>query len=112
MPSRFGKRSLELFEEMGFIGAVIILLLFAALVWRGFYIGFHAPDKFGGLLAIGLSAQIGLQVLLNIAVITNLIPNTGISLPFFSYGGSSMCMLLAQMGIILNISGHINREKI
>lgn len=99
-------------EEMGFIGAVIILLLFAALVWRGFYIGFHAPDKFGGLLAIGLSAQIGLQVLLNIAVITNLIPNTGISLPFFSYGGSSMCMLLAQMGIILNISGHINREKI
>lgn len=91
-------------EELGFIGAVVILLLFAALVWRGMIISIRAKDKFGVLLGIGLTAQVGLQVLLNIAVVTNTMPNTGISLPFFSYGGTSLLMLLAQMGIVLSIS--------
>ncbi|MBR2579112.1 MAG: FtsW/RodA/SpoVE family cell cycle protein, partial [Clostridia bacterium] len=77
-------------EELGFIGAVVILLLFALLVWRGMIISLRAKDKFGSLLGIGLTAQVGLQVLLNIAVVTNTIPNTGISLPFFSYGGTSL----------------------
>lgn len=91
-------------EELGFIGAVLIIVLFAALVWRGFVIGMRAPDKFGSLLAIGLIAQIGIQVAFNLAVVTNSFPNTGISLPFFSYGGSSLIMLLAQMGVLLSIS--------
>lgn len=91
-------------EELGFIGAALIILLFALLVWRGFIIGMKAPDKFGSMLAIGLTAQIGLQVVLNLAVVTNSMPNTGISLPFFSYGGSSLVMLLMQMGVVLSIS--------
>ncbi|MCL2488344.1 MAG: putative lipid II flippase FtsW [Oscillospiraceae bacterium] len=91
-------------EEMGFIGAVIVIILFALLVWRGFLIGMRAPDKFGSMLAIGLTVQIGLQALMNLAVVTNTIPNTGISLPFFSYGGTSLVMLLAQMGVVLSIS--------
>ncbi|MDO4199494.1 MAG: putative peptidoglycan glycosyltransferase FtsW [Clostridia bacterium] len=99
-------------EELGFIGAVIILLLFALLVWRGMIISIRAKDKFGSLLGIGLTAQVGLQVLLNIAVVTNTIPNTGISLPFFSYGGTSLMMLLAQMGIVLAISRSSRIEKI
>lgn len=91
-------------EELGFVGAALIILLFALLVWRGFIIGMKAPDKFGSMLAIGLTAQIGLQVVLNLAVVTNSMPNTGISLPFFSYGGSSLVMLLMQMGVVLSIS--------
>lgn len=99
-------------EELGFVGAVIILLIFALLVWRGIHLSVNAKDKFGALLGIGLSAQIGLQVVLNIMVITDWMPNTGISLPFFSYGGSSLIMLLAQMGIILSISRTSNIEKV
>ncbi len=91
-------------EELGFIGAVLIMILFAALVWRGIVIGLRAPDKFGSMLAIGLTAQVGLQVVFNLAVVTNSFPNTGISLPFFSYGGSSLIMLLSQMGIVLAVS--------
>ncbi|MDR1627902.1 MAG: putative lipid II flippase FtsW [Oscillospiraceae bacterium] len=91
-------------EELGFVGAVIILILFAVLICRGIVISIKAKDKFGCLLGIGLTAQVGLQVVLNIAVVTNTIPNTGISLPFFSYGGTSLLMLLAQMGIVLSIS--------
>lgn len=98
-------------EELGFIGAIIILLLFAMLIWRGMIISMKAKDKFGSLLGIGLIAQVGLQVILNIAVVTNTIPNTGISLPFFSYGGTSLLMLLAQMGIILSISRTATLEK-
>lgn len=98
-------------EELGFIGAVIILILFAMLVWRGITISMHAKDKFGVLLGVGLTAQVGLQVILNIAVVTNTIPNTGISLPFFSYGGTSLLMLLAQMGVVLSISRTANIEK-
>lgn len=99
-------------EELGFIGALIILLLFAMLIWRGIVLSMKAKDKFGALLGIGLTAQVGLQVVLNIAVVTNTIPNTGISLPFFSYGGTSLVMLLAQMGVVLSISRTSNLEKI
>ncbi len=98
-------------EELGFIGAVIIILLFIALVWRGFTIAMHTPDKFGFMLAIGLTVQIALQVAINIMVVTNLMPNTGISLPFFSYGGSSLVMLLAQMGILLSVSRQSPMKK-
>jgi cell division protein FtsW len=98
-------------EELGFIGALIILLLFAMLIWRGIVVSMRARDKFGALLGIGLTAQVGLQVILNIFVVTNTIPNTGISLPFFSYGGTALVMLLAQMGIVLSISRTANLEK-
>ncbi len=98
-------------EELGFVGALIILLIFALLVWRGIVLSLRVPDRFGKLLGVGLSAQIGLQVVLNILVITDWLPNTGISLPFFSYGGSSMLMLLFQMGIVLSISRSSNIEK-
>ncbi len=98
-------------EELGFIGAVLIIILFALLIWRGFVIAMHASDKFGAVLATGLTAQIGLQVLLNIAVVTNSFPNTGISLPFFSYGGTSLVMLLAQMGLVLAVSRQSSLSK-
>ena len=98
-------------EEIGFIGALIILLIFALLVWRGINLSLRSKDRFGKLLGIGLSAQIGIQVVLNILVITDWLPNTGISLPFFSYGGSSLIMLLAQMGLVLSISRTANIEK-
>ncbi len=98
-------------EELGFVGAITVILLFAMLVFRGLYIASKAPDKFGMLVAIGLTVQVGVQAFLNIAVVSNFIPNTGISLPFFSYGGTSLVMLLAQMGIVLNISRHSVIEK-
>jgi cell division protein FtsW len=98
-------------EELGFIGALIIIILFAMLIWRGITISLKAKDKFGMLLGIGLVVQIGLQVILNIAVVTNTIPNTGISLPFFSYGGTSLVILLAEMGIVLSISRTSTIEK-
>ncbi|MCQ2488498.1 MAG: putative lipid II flippase FtsW [Clostridia bacterium] len=98
-------------EELGVIGAAIIMLLFVLLVWRGFYIGLHTRDKFAGLLAMGLSTQVGLQAALNIAVVTDVLPNTGISLPFFSYGGTSLMMLLGEMGLILGVSRYANIKK-
>ncbi len=91
-------------EELGLIGAMIIIALFCLLVWRGFIIAMRAEDKFGSLLAIGLTCQVGLQALLNILVVTNTIPNTGISLPFFSYGGTSLLILLFEMGVVLSVS--------
>ncbi|MDD3229072.1 MAG: FtsW/RodA/SpoVE family cell cycle protein, partial [Oscillospiraceae bacterium] len=98
-------------EELGFIGALVIIILFALLIWRGVMIALRAKDRFGMLLGVGLIMQVGIQVVLNIAVVTNTIPNTGVSLPFFSYGGTSMVMLLAQMGIILSISRTSSIEK-
>lgn len=98
-------------EELGLVGAIVILIIFAALVYRGVKIALKAPDRFGKLLGIGLISQIGIQVILNIFVITDWLPNTGISLPFFSYGGSSLVVLMAQMGVILSISRHSNIEK-
>ncbi len=91
-------------EELGFFGGFVILLLFVLLIARGFYIAVKARDKFGMLMAIGISVQIGMQALLNIAVVTNAVPNTGISLPFFSYGGTALIMQLLQVGVLLNIS--------
>ncbi len=91
-------------EELGFIGALCALFLFALLVWRGFIIGLENDKTYSRLLAIGISIKIAIQTLLNVAVVTNTIPNTGISLPFFSYGGSSLIMIFAEMGIILSIS--------
>ena len=99
-------------EELGLIGAAIILLIFALLVWRGITLSLRAKDRFGKLLGIGLTSQIGVQVVFNILVITDWLPNTGISLPFFSYGGSSLIMLLAQMGIVLSVSRTANIEKL
>lgn len=99
-------------EELGLVGAIVIILLFALLVWRGFTIAMRCPDKFGSLLAIGLTFQVGLQAMLNIWVVTNTIPNTGISLPFFSYGGSSLVILLAEMGIVLSVSRSADIEKV
>lgn len=98
-------------EELGFIGAAIIILLFLLFVYRGFSIAAKAPDKFGMLVAVGLTVQIGIQAMLNIAVVSNTIPNTGISLPFFSYGGSALFMQLCEMGVLLNISRHGNLIK-
>ncbi len=98
-------------EELGLIGAVVILIIFALLVWRGVIISLRARDRFGKLLGIGLVTHIGLQVILNILVITDWLPNTGISLPFFSYGGSSLMMLLFEMGVVLSISRSSNIEK-
>ncbi len=98
-------------EELGLIGAVVIIILFCLLVWRGFSIAMHAPDKFGSLLCVGLTFQVGLQAMLNIWVVTNTIPNTGISLPFFSYGGTSLLILLAEMGIVLSVSRQTSMEK-
>jgi cell division protein FtsW len=91
-------------EELGFVGALIIIFLFILLIWRGIYIAAHCPERFGSLVAAGLIFQVGLQAILNIAVVTNTVPNTGISLPFFSYGGTSLLMLLCEMGVILSIS--------
>jgi cell division protein FtsW len=98
-------------EELGLVGAVIVIILFALLVWRGYVIAMRAPDKFGSLLAVGLITQVGLQAMLNIAVTTNTVPNTGISLPFFSSGGSSLMMLLFEMGIIMSISRFSSVEQ-
>lgn len=91
-------------EELGFIGAAGILLLFFLFVRRGYLIAVRCRDAFSRIVALGITSKVALQVLLNVAVITNTIPNTGISLPFFSYGGSSLLMLFAEMGILLSIS--------
>ena len=91
-------------EELGFIGAVSVILLFAFLTYRGFRIALGAEDTYSRLLGSGIMIKIAVQTLLNIAVVTNTIPNTGISLPFFSYGGSSLVMILMEMGILLSIS--------
>lgn len=98
-------------EELGLIGAMIIVALFCLLVWRGFIIAMRAADKFGSLLAIGLVCQVGLQALLNMMVVTNTIPNTGISLPFFSYGGTSLIILLCEMGVVLSVSRYSSVTK-
>ncbi len=96
-------------EEMGFIGAVVLITLFVLLIRRGFKIALNAKDTFSSLVAFGISGQIAIQALLNMAVVTDLIPNTGISLPFFSYGGSSLVILMMEMGILLSISRYSNQ---
>jgi len=91
-------------EELGLVGATIIMAMFALLIIRGYWIALHARDRFGSLLAVGVTTQIALQVFLNIAVVSNLIPNTGISLPFFSYGGTALAVQLAEVGVVLSVS--------
>ena len=99
-------------EELGFVGCVILLVLFAALIIRGIYIGMHAKDRFGALLSFGMVMQLGLQVMFNVAVVSDLVPNTGISLPFFSYGGSALLITLAEMGTVLSISRQADLPKV
>ncbi len=94
-------------EELGLVGALLILFLFSMLILRGYWIALHARDKFGMLTTVGIITLLAAQVFLNIGVITGLIPNTGISLPFFSYGGTALMIHLAEMGIILSISRQI-----
>ncbi|MCR5825493.1 MAG: putative lipid II flippase FtsW [Oscillospiraceae bacterium] len=91
-------------EELGMVGALLIMAIFALLILRGYWIALHARDRFGALLAVGVTTQVALQVFLNIAVVTNLFPNTGISLPFFSYGGTALVIQLAEMGLVLSVS--------
>lgn len=98
-------------EELGMFGAIAVLLLFLLLLWRLFTIAINAPDLFGGLIATGVLAHIAVQVLINIAVVTNSIPATGIPLPFISYGGSSLTVLLVEMGLVLSVSNRIQQER-
>lgn len=93
-------------EELGFVGALAIIIVFFLLIVEGYSIAVRCKDRFGMLIAVGITTQIGIQTVLNLAVVSNLIPNTGISLPFFSYGGTALIMQLAEMGIMLNISQH------
>jgi cell division protein FtsW len=100
-------------EELGFIFAIGVMALFVALIWRGIYIAKHAPSIYACLIVVGIVAQVGIQAFLNIAVVTNTIPSTGIPLPFFSYGGTSLVILMAEMGMVLNISrySYIRKDK-
>jgi len=98
-------------EELGFIGAILILMLFALLIVRGFWLALHAKDKFSSLITTGITSLLAIQVFLNVAVVTNLVPATGISLPFFSYGGTALWIQLVQMGIILAVSREIPLTK-
>lgn len=91
-------------EELGFVGAMVVILLFVVFLFRGFYIASASPDKFGMLLCSGIVIHLTVQAFLNIAVVTNAMPNTGVSLPFISYGGTALVMQMAEMGIVLNIS--------
>ena len=98
-------------EELGLFGALALLFMFIFLLWRLKIIADNARDLFGALLVVGVLGHIAIQVILNIAVVTNVIPNTGISLPFISYGGTAVVLLLCEMGVVLSVSGHINYEK-
>lgn len=98
-------------EELGIMGAIVLFTLFAFLIWRGITIALRASDTYSRLTALGIIIKMTVQVLLNIAVVTNTIPNTGISLPFFSYGGSSLIMLFFEMGIMLSISKNAKISK-
>lgn len=97
-------------EELGLFGAVGVILLFVLMIWRFMVIANNAPDLFGSILVVGVMAHIAVQVILNIAVVTNTIPNTGISLPFISYGGTSEMFLLVEMGLVLSVSKRIRVE--
>lgn len=98
-------------EELGLFGAVAVILLFLFMIYRFMLIAGNAPDLFGALLVVGVMAHIAIQVILNIAVVTNVIPNTGITLPFISYGGTSVLFLMIEMGMVLSVSNQIKLEK-
>ncbi|HCT90540.1 MAG TPA: cell division protein [Lachnospiraceae bacterium] len=99
-------------EELGLFGAIAIILLFLLLIWRFMIVANNAPDLFGALLVVGVMGHIAIQVILNIAVVTNTIPNTGISLPFISYGGSSVMFLLIEIGLVLSVSHSIRLKEV
>ena len=96
-------------EELGLIGAILIIVLFAALILRGYWIALRAPDRFATVLCAGLVTLIAVQTVLNLGVVTNLLPSTGIALPFFSYGGTALAVNLGEMGIVLSVSRFRNR---
>lgn len=98
-------------EELGFVGVVAVVFIFGLLIWRGFKVANNAPDRFGSLLAAGITSLIAVQVVINIAVVTSSMPVTGMPLPFFSYGGTSLIFLMIDMGILLNISRYSAYEK-
>lgn len=88
-------------EELGFLGCVIVIVLFAVFIWRGIIIAMKAPDMYGSLLAVGITALVGIQAIINIAVVTSSMPNTGMPLPFFSYGGTALVILLCAVRSII-----------
>lgn len=96
-------------EELGFVGCVFVILLFIVFIWRGIVIAMKAPNLSGSLIAVGITAQVGIQAIINIAVVTSSIPNTGMPLPFFSYGGTALLILLCSVGVLLNISRQGNK---
>lgn len=98
-------------EEMGFIGCAIVLILFAIFIWRGVLIAMKAPDMFGSLIAVGITALVAIQVIINVAVVTSSMPATGMPLPFFSYGGTALFVLLCEMGVLLNVSRASNKTS-
>ena len=98
-------------EELGFIGCAVVIILFAILIWRGITISMKAPDMFGSLLAAGITSMIAIQVLINIAVVTSSMPVTGMALPFFSYGGTALIIILASVGILLSVSRAGNKSN-
>ena len=98
-------------EELGLIGAILVIVLFALLIYRGFSIANKAPNKFAAMLVVGIVFQIALQTVLNIGVVCNAFPNTGISLPFFSYGGTALLMQMAEMGVVLNVSRYVLTDE-
>ncbi|MBP3927063.1 MAG: FtsW/RodA/SpoVE family cell cycle protein, partial [Clostridium sp.] len=98
-------------EELGLFGAISVILIFVFMIYRFMLIALNAPDLFGSLLVVGVMAHIAIQVILNIAVVTNSMPNTGITLPFISYGGTSIMFLMAEMGMVLSVSNQIKLEK-
>ena len=98
-------------EELGLFGAVSVILIFLFMIYRFMVIAFNAPDLFGALIVVGVMAHVAIQVILNIAVVTNTIPNTGITLPFISYGGTSVLFLMVEMGMVLSVSNQIKMEK-
>ena len=98
-------------EELGFIGAVLVLALFALLIIRGYWLAMHARDRYSCLVCVGITTLFALQVILNVAVCTNSIPSTGISLPLFSYGGTALLLQMAEIGIILSMSRDIPDKR-
>lgn len=98
-------------EELGIFGALCIILLFMFMIRRMRVIASNAPDLYGSMIVVGILAHISIQAVLNMAVVTNTIPNTGVSLPFISYGGTSLAFLMVEIGIVLSVSRHIKRIR-
>ena len=99
-------------EELGLFGAFAIMLMFLIMIWRFFVIANNAEDEFGAMIVVGVMSHIAIQVILNIAVVTNTIPNTGITLPFISYGGSAVVFLLIEMGLVLSVARSIKLKSV